>query len=385
VVRLISSNKEREPSASNVEVSQLLGDCACDINMNAPETGTLVSPLERKYSNDPNGLVSTKLLQSLSADPDEYFEIQEVDNEEQQQSSSLMMEESSPIVMSAIDGMDDCRYHSMDIYDDNQNCKTTNSFMNRRTTAGGITVPKNYSLPALPSSPLGNEEVDQCKVTNRNRQRNNISLQDHPKHPIDNTPFTIAPTSCDRRSWFPECLDSVNQLRYYCGMFVNHPCVQLFIIFLISVNAIMMGLATFDFVKLNPPVNQAFETTDYIFLVIFTIELGLQFLYHGLRLLLDGWLVFDLVIVVTSWSFSSLQIVRTFRIFRALRLVSRVKILRNLILGELVVVAATECTKLKRHATSHDYYYYVFALIGFCSYNWFQLFLVSCHVWPPLV
>ena len=63
------------------------------------------------------------------------------------------------------------------------------------------------------------------------------------------------------------------------------------------------------------------------------MELGLQFIYHGLRLLLDGWLVFDLIIIVTSWSFASIQIIRAFRIFRALRLVTRIKILKHLVLG----------------------------------------------------
>jgi hypothetical protein len=141
-------------------------------------------------------------------------------------------------------------------------------------------------------------------------------------------------TSYGRRSWSRECLDSVNQWRYNCGMLVNNPNVQLFIIFLIGVNAAMMGLATFDFINENPKLDEAFETADQVFLVIFTIELGMQFIYHGLRLLFDGWLVFDLIIIVTSWMFSEVQVIRSFRIFRALRLVTRIKTLKNLVLGE---------------------------------------------------
>jgi Ion transport protein len=136
-----------------------------------------------------------------------------------------------------------------------------------------------------------------------------------------------------RRYLLRECLDSYNQLRYNCGMFVNNGHVQFFIIALIAVNAIMMGIGTFDFVNGNPPVNAMFETVDLIFLIIFTVELGFQFIYHGWRLILDGWLVFDLVIIITSWSFSTVQIIRAFRIFRALRLVTRIKIMKNLILG----------------------------------------------------
>lgn len=46
---------------------------------------------------------------------------------------------------------------------------------------------------------------------------------------------------------------------------------------------------------------------------------------------MDGWLVFDLVIVVLSWSLESLQIIRAFRIFRALRIITRIETMRNLV------------------------------------------------------
>ena len=123
----------------------------------------------------------------------------------------------------------------------------------------------------------------------------------------------------------------LNKCRIICGDIVNHPKVTIFIIILIVVNAIMMGIATFDFVSDNPKVEQAFEKTDLAFLIIFTIELGMQFIYRGYTLFMDGWLVFDLVIVVLSWSFASLQIIRAFRIFRALRIITRIETMRNLV------------------------------------------------------
>lgn len=128
-------------------------------------------------------------------------------------------------------------------------------------------------------------------------------------------------------------VDVVNQLRYRCGAIVNNENVQFFIVILISINAIMMGLATFDFVEENPDVLNAFELTDKVFLVIFTIELGMQFMFLGWRLLLDGWLVFDLIVVSISWFFEDLQIVRAFRIFRALRLVTRIEVMKNLVVA----------------------------------------------------
>uniref|UniRef100_A0A7S4J5U9 Ion transport domain-containing protein n=1 Tax=Odontella aurita TaxID=265563 RepID=A0A7S4J5U9_9STRA len=126
--------------------------------------------------------------------------------------------------------------------------------------------------------------------------------------------------------------------RNLCGRIVNNNQVQLVIILLISINAIMMGIGTFDFVLDDPAIEAAFEKTDEVFLIIFTVELVMQFIYHGHRLFLDGWLVFDFVVVVMSWSFSQVQIIRAFRIFRALRLVTRVAVMRNLVTALFSVI-----------------------------------------------
>jgi hypothetical protein len=128
-------------------------------------------------------------------------------------------------------------------------------------------------------------------------------------------------------------MDAFQAFRYLSGTFVNSEKVQLFIVSLIAINALMMGIATFDFVREDPSLNNAFEIVDQIFLIIFTIELAMQFAYHGWRLLLDGWLCFDLIVIAMSWSFSSVQIIRAFRIFRALRLITRIKVMKNLVLG----------------------------------------------------
>jgi len=123
----------------------------------------------------------------------------------------------------------------------------------------------------------------------------------------------------------------VNKGRISCGRIVNNDRAQILIVALIAVNAVMMGLGTFDFVTDDPALDAVFEKVDLAFLILFTFELFLQFLYHGLRLLIDGWLLFDLVVVALSWSFAEAQIVRAFRIFRTLRLVTRVAVMRNLV------------------------------------------------------
>jgi hypothetical protein len=125
----------------------------------------------------------------------------------------------------------------------------------------------------------------------------------------------------------------LRRFRLFCGAIVEAPHVQIAVIFLIIINALLMGLATFDFVTNDPSVDDSFQFVDRIFLTIFTVELGLQLIYRGVFLFVDGWLVFDFVIVVMSWSLESMQIIRSFRIFRAFRLVTRIGPLRELVLA----------------------------------------------------
>lgn len=128
--------------------------------------------------------------------------------------------------------------------------------------------------------------------------------------------------------------------RMYCGQLVNNEYVQITIICLIILNALLMGISTFDFVTEHTCkstgdacIEDWFQRIDTVFLVIFTVEVTMQLFYLGVTLFADGWLVFDFLIVVFSWSFESLQIVRAFRIFRAFRLITRVKPLRDLVLA----------------------------------------------------
>jgi hypothetical protein len=125
----------------------------------------------------------------------------------------------------------------------------------------------------------------------------------------------------------------LRRFRLLCGKVVENPHVQIAIILLIVINAIIMGIGTFDFVTESTNVERAFEAIDRSFLIVFTIEIGMQLIYRGLSLFTDGWLVFDFVIVVASWSLESLQVIRAFRIFRAFRLVTRLDTLRELIMA----------------------------------------------------
>lgn len=123
----------------------------------------------------------------------------------------------------------------------------------------------------------------------------------------------------------------INRIRLTCGKTINNEYVQLGMIGLIILNAVFMGVATFDFVSNSPAIGEKFKKIDTAFLSVFTIELSMQFIYYGWRLVQDAWLVFDLVIISLSWGLEGLQIIRAFRIFRAFRLITRIKVLRDLV------------------------------------------------------
>jgi len=172
--------------------------------------------------------------------------------------------------------------------------------------------------------------------------------------------------------WFPK------PLRKVCRTVVENEPFQLAIVVLIAINAIMLGIATFSFVEDNPLTNSVFEWFDFAFLVIFSIELGLQFIYRDVRIFSDGWLTFDFVIIILSWTFAQMQVIRAFRIFRALRLISRIQTMRNLVEALLSVMPKMACI-----GALLGLVFYIFAVMftnlfqfsyqdGFTSYDYFS-------------
>jgi len=125
---------------------------------------------------------------------------------------------------------------------------------------------------------------------------------------------------------------------------VESQVFSLFIIGLIIINAIMMGVGTFDFVSENEEVNRAFEITDLVFLIIFTIELVMHFIHKGRGVLQDGWVMFDFLVVLLSWVSLSIsggggvQVLRAFRVFRVFTILSKLRVMRNLVTAILKVI-----------------------------------------------
>ena len=143
----------------------------------------------------------------------------------------------------------------------------------------------------------------------------------------------------------------IHHFRRWCGKVVNNAKIQYAIVACIFINAAMMGVATYSFIKTNDYAKDIFTTADKIFLIIFTIELLFHFIHLGPRLLLDGWLVFDLIVLIPSWiavsqiNMANVQIIRAFRIFRALRLVTRIKIMKDLIIGKQAEATQRSATR----------------------------------------
>ena len=96
---------------------------------------------------------------------------------------------------------------------------------------------------------------------------------------------------------------------------------QNFILLLIVLNAVMIGIDTFE---LNTDLKAAIDIADTIVLYIFIVELLIRLVAHGSTFFSDGWNNFDFVIIIISLAPSSgaFNVFRVFRVFRALRLVS---------------------------------------------------------------
>lgn len=225
------------------------------------------------------------------------------------------------------------------------------------------------------------------------------------------------------KNWRQRTASAIRQrtdvVRDYSGRIVNDQGFQIFIVMLILGNSLFIGVSTFDFVEESPEAYQAFRVLDLAFLIIFTIELIMQFLYHGYNLFFDGWLVFDLFIVLTSWTLESISVLRTlrlrsFRIFRAFRLTTRIRALRRLVeaifdvlpkitaiiimFALILYVFGVMCTELfwdidfegrfptEELAGNYDYFsrldYSLFTLFAMVTLDWAKVTRAVMQVYP---
>ena len=190
----------------------------------------------------------------------------------------------------------------------------------------------------------GNDHHQHSSSSNNNHNNHNNNRGKFPRMSELTTERSLKNITDERTTASPDYFD-VDESRENHGAFIkcfgvllDDKRFQMVVIVLIILNSLTLGLATFDFVTENPNVESIFEAVDQAFLVIFTIELVMQFLYHGIALFEEGWLSFDVLVVSLSWAFASVQVVRAFRIARAFRLITRIQDLKDLVHALLSVV-----------------------------------------------
>jgi len=132
----------------------------------------------------------------------------------------------------------------------------------------------------------------------------------------------------------------INAYRRKVGEIVHDERFDVFILILIAINSALYGVATFPSMKQNADLISDFEKVDLAILIVFTIESSMNIFYEGKRFVRDGWLMFDLVIVIISWAATKVKSLQVFRIFRAFRFLTKVQMLRNVVVALFSVVPA---------------------------------------------
>mmetsp|Transcript_14859 Transcript_14859/g.22869 ORF Transcript_14859/g.22869 Transcript_14859/m.22869 type:complete len:382 (+) Transcript_14859:241-1386(+) len=132
----------------------------------------------------------------------------------------------------------------------------------------------------------------------------------------------------------------INAYRRKVGEIVHDERFDVFILILIAINSALYGVATFPSMKQNADLISDFEKVDLAILIVFTIESSMNIFYEGKRFVRDGWLMFDLIIVIISWAATKVKSLQVFRIFRAFRFLTKVQMLRNVVVALFSVVPA---------------------------------------------
>jgi len=117
--------------------------------------------------------------------------------------------------------------------------------------------------------------------------------------------------------------------------FVNSAAIQNLIVFLIVLNAVLLGLET------DPDIVQSIGAElaliDHTILLIFVLEIVLLMASRGLRYFLDPWCIFDFLVVSISLvpATESLSVLRSLRVLRVLRLINKVESMKRVVSGLL--------------------------------------------------
>lgn len=117
------------------------------------------------------------------------------------------------------------------------------------------------------------------------------------------------------------------------GQFVEGPLAQKFVMWVIVLNAAVLGLETVPYMEHQ--YGGLLAALDNIALVVFVVELLAKLAYRRLGFFRDGWNCFDFVIVGIALvpAAGPLAVLRALRVLRLLRLLSVVPAMRMVVEG----------------------------------------------------
>ena len=117
--------------------------------------------------------------------------------------------------------------------------------------------------------------------------------------------------------------------------FMANPWVQKFLVFLILLNAVILGLET-DADIMNS-IGPQLLFIDHLILWIFIAEIVVLIAARGMGYFKDPWCVFDFIVVGIALipASGSLAVLRALRVLRVLRLINKVESMRKVVGGLL--------------------------------------------------
>jgi voltage-gated sodium channel len=116
---------------------------------------------------------------------------------------------------------------------------------------------------------------------------------------------------------------------------IHHPTVQNVIVFLIVLNAALLGMET------SPDLVQAFGAEmallDHAILAVFILEIVLLIAARGMKFFTDPWCLFDFLVVGIAVipATESFSVLRALRVLRVLRLINKIESMRKVVAGLL--------------------------------------------------
>ncbi len=117
--------------------------------------------------------------------------------------------------------------------------------------------------------------------------------------------------------------------------FINHPTIQHFLVFLIVINAAILGIETNH--NVMESWGEELFLLDHTILAIFIAEIVLLIASRGFSFFKDAWCVFDFIVVGIALvpASGSLSVLRALRVLRVLRLINKVESMRKVVGGLL--------------------------------------------------